>query len=748
MVIRKRHLAIVAQRGLFLSVLAAVLSLRRSVPAELLQEDRLRDAALRVLEGKRVEGIDLDTQGRPVAGTRAGLFREEGGEWKLVETGAFGRVRRGLDGGLYAASGKKLMLVKPAGALRTVLEHAPGSIHDFAVDKESRAVVIGPFLEQDSVTWERDGAFAPRDDVGFYSAGGERLSPRLPGPHFFAWSVACDVSGTFWMGAKQGLYSWGTPGFLRHAPPGEELWMLGEKMDAMHVAREGSVAYANDLGVTRYDPRTSSWTGMRTDTHGVPFPYARAIAEEPGGELWIGGEHGAARRDLKGAWTYYQGEAWLPHDGVLAIAVAPDRRVLLGTESGLGVIVRRPVTLARKAEHFDDVAQEHHVNRYGFVWSVGCRSPGDVSTAEESGYTDNDGLWTASYIGSQCLRYAATRSEEARKNAKRSMDGILMLESVTGIPGYPARSYALAVDHQGDSRFEKWHRSPDGKYFWKGDTSSDEAVGHYFAHALYYDHVAGDAEKPVLRERLRAMTDHILDHGLAYVERGDGEPTRWGVWGPERCWKWGHYWYSSRLWSLCILSHLKVAGHVTGDGRYEKEYRRLIAEHDYARRTLGQKVTFGYVNHSDDQMAILSYYPLLRYETDPALRAMYLESLRKSWEIERPEASPLWNFVHNWAASNRDDLDRSIDHLVRMPWMLFAWSHDNTRRWDLPLSPLLRGGAESARALTMTERGPYTFTDNPYTLRSGDGGRTLESPAIYLLPYWLGRHHGLLGEGD
>ena len=48
----------------------------------------------------------------------------------------------------------------------------------------------------------------------------------------------------------------------------------------------------------------------------------------------------------------------------------------------------------------------------------------------------------------------------------------------------------------------------------------------------------------------------------------------------------------------------------------------------------------------------------------------------------------------------------------------------------------------------MKERGPYYFTDNPYTLRSGDGGITVESPAIYLVPYWLGRHHRLIAPGE
>ena len=749
----------IASLATFALALGASIS---SIPvfADFLQEDRVRTAALSALEGSRVSGLGVDADGRVVAGTNRGLFREEAGEWRRLSEEPFSRVRAGLDGQLYAASKATLLRIDRSSPPRRVLVHELGAIADFAVDRDGRAVVVGPVSEQDSVTWELNGHFQPRDNVALYRAGGERLRAELPEPHVFAWSTTCDETGRFWIAAKQGLYSWDGKAFQRPAPPGEELWMLGEQMDGLHAARDGSIWFANDLGVTRHEPRTGAWTGMRTDTHGVPFPYARAIAEAADGSIWIGGEHGAARReaqdrldaagrqDLAGRWAYFQGEAWLPDDSVLSIAIGPDNRVFLGTEKGLAVISRTPMTLDRKAAHFEAVAVQHNRNRYGFVWSVDVKVAGDASTANESGYTDNDGLWTAQYIGAECFRFAATRSEDARKNAKRSMDALLELERVTGIPGYPARSYAVVANHPGDTRFDAWHKTSDGKYFWKGDTSSDEAVGHYFAHALYYDHVADETEKPMLKKLIAQMTDHILDHGYAYVEREDGEPTRWGIWSPERCWKWGHYWYSSRLWALCILSHLKVAHHVTGDAKYDREYRRLIAEHDYARKTIGQKVTIGHINHSDDQMAILSYYPLLCYEEDPALRSTYLESLRQSWEIERPESSPLWNFIQNWAFANRTDLDRSIDHLIHVPWMLFTWNHDNSRRWDLPMKPLLRGRAESARALNMAEQGPYGFTNNPYTLRSGDGGRTLESPSLYLLPYWLGRHHGLIAPGD
>ncbi len=715
--------------------------------ADFLQEDRIRDPALEVFDGARVEGVAIDPQGRAVAGGAKGLFREEGGRWRKLADDPFSKVKLGRDGRLYAASQERLFLVEETGVLKPVFQHALGPIGDFAVGDDGSTLVAGPIFAQDTVTWQKNGKFQPREnavlEVHHLPGAGQ---PPLPG--LYAWSVTCDAAGAFWLAAKQGLFILEEGKPRRIPQPGEDLWILGEKMDALSVSRAGGLWWGHDTGLSTYDPASGVFTGLRPDTHGVPFTYVRAMAEEPDGALWIGGEIGAARRASDGRWTYYQGPAWLPHDGVLAIACAPGGRVLLGTESGLSAIGRTKRTLAGKAEHFAEVAAKHHWSRQDCLWQVSCQTPGDIATAGESGSTDNDGSWAADYLAGECLRFAVTKSEDARKSARRAMDGILMLETVTGIPGYPARAYVPADREEKNLQYADWHRSKDGKYLYKGDTSSDEIVGHFLAHSMYFDFVAEDSEKPRLREQVRALADHIIRHGLLLVEREDGEPTRWGIWSPDRCWKWGHYWYSSGLWSLCILSHLKVAHHITGDAKYDAEYRRLIEKHDYARRTIKQKITIGEINHSDDQMAIMTYYPLLRYEVDPALRAIYLESLKRSWEIERPEHSPLWNFIYNWAAGNREDLRASIEHLQEMPWMLFKWSHDNSRRHDLPLKPFLAGEAESSRALGMKERGPYYFTDNPYTLRSGDGGRTVETPAIYLLPYWLGRHYGLIGAGE
>ena len=121
----------------------------------------------------------------------------------------------------------------------------------------------------------------------------------------------------------------------------------------------------------------------------------------------------------------------------------------------------------------------------------------------------------------------------------------------------------------------------------------------------------------------------------------------WGWWGPDVVWEDPD---ETGLRALHILSHLRVAIDVTANSqfraRYQSAYEDLIKTHKYHWLTRNQKVIIpGSVNHSDDELAFMSYYPLLMYEKDPALLEVYRQSLERSWQIERPERNPLWNFI-------------------------------------------------------------------------------------------------------
>ncbi len=479
----------------------------------------------------------------------------------------------------------------------------------------------------------------------------------------------------------------------------------------------------------------------------LPWPEITVIAEEQPGILWIGTTRGAirlGRTKENSAIEYFAGRRWLPDDRVTAIGFEkPDsgQAVWIETPGGFSRIAYRPMTLEEKAMIFEQRVRSRHV-RHGLTSRSALRVAGDLSS-NQTLPNDNDGLWTAMYIAAECFRYRVTGASDAREFARQGLRALMRLESITGISGFPARSM-MHLEVEGIPARGEWHPSADGQWMWKGDTSSDEIVGHFFAYALYYDLVAGEEEKQQIRRVVDRIASHILDHGYNLVDV-DGQPTRWGWWGPEKIWTKPD---ETGLQALQLLSLLRVALHITGDSRYQQAYHELTSRHGYARLTLNQKINIpGHVNHSDDQLAFLSYYPLLRYETDTQLRTTYLGSLERSWQCERPERNPLWNYIYA-ASSGRGEYDAAASRatLHRIPMDLISWTVHNSHRRDIAINPMddRRGHRQSLLVLPPDERPQMRWNGNPYRLDGGRGGGSEDDGTFFLLPYWMGRYHRLI----
>ncbi|MSU59343.1 MAG: hypothetical protein EXS35_14430 [Pedosphaera sp.] len=501
---------------------------------------------------------------------------------------------------------------------------------------------------------------------------------------------------------------------------------------------------ATDKGLS-ISTGTTGWKSY-TGAEGLPILDLTGAATGTDGTVWLGSDQGLIRWQ-GGRWSYLAGKRWLPDDRVTAIAPAPDGSVWVGTPLGLSHIYQRSLTLAEKSAIYQKDLESRD-RRHGYVTHMHLRAPGVLDGAQQE-LSDNDGMWTALYIASQSYRYAVTKAPEAKAQAARSMQALLRLESITGIPGFPAR----AICHTNEPQFHlrslrsdsEWHASSvEPGWYWKGETSSDELDGHYFAWQVFYDLAANDEEKRQVRATCKRVTDHILDHGLTLVDL-DGKPTTWGVWSPEKLNDDPTWWADRGLGSLEILSHLKVAAHIVPDasGRYEQMIQELVRKHHYALNTINAKVPGG-ISH-DDQLMFLSYYPLLQLERDPGLRAIYRASLRRTLEMERIERNPLWSFIFSASTGEPCDVEAAVETLREMPLDFIVWRMKNSQRADLQYSsiPGPRGEKQLLKPLPWTERIVQHWDHSPY---EPDGGSDLTEAdqTVWLLPYWMGRHHRLI----
>ncbi len=517
--------------------------------------------------------------------------------------------------------------------------------------------------------------------------------------------------------------------------------------------------------------------------------------------IWFGTHLGAIRFDGK-TWAYRQGRRWLPNDDIRDIAVDRDGNVWFATAGGVGLIERRTMTLAKKAEFYEDEL-ERYIRRtpLGYVSEVSLTQPGDKTSKIIYHDSDNDGLWTSMYGAGECFAYAATGDAKAKDRAQRAFKALRFLQKVPeGCEHAPPKGYVArtirSVDlpdpnigrkerdiksrDEGDTLWKvyepRWPKSADGKWYWKSDTSSDELDGHYFFYPLYYDLVAdNEGEKERVREVVRDLTDHLLEHDYSLVDH-DGTTTRWGYYGPKAMNHDPAWWSERGLKSICMLSYLAVAEHVTGDPKYGQHIEKLMKDHAYDTNAMIYKIHrgLGSGNQSDDEMAFMALYNLVKYTKDESLRQRMLLSFFSAWTNEQPEMNPFFNFAYaafgneakysdQWGTHSLTPwdgwLEDSMATLRGFPLDRLNWSCKNSHRLDVVRLPRQNSGVDitddswgkvgnlvNGKVLPVENRHFGHWNTNPWTLDYGGDGRQLASGTVYLLPYYMGLYHGFIEE--
>ncbi len=512
------------------------------------------------------------------------------------------------------------------------------------------------------------------------------------------------------------------------------------RTDAQHFADIPAIAFASSeaVGLTNWRGFSQVYTGAQ----GLPYSGALVIKPIDSG-FWVGTKRGCAKFS-NGHWDYYAGRRWLADDLVLDILPVDAHSVWIATPKGISEIRQSPMTFVEKAKVFEQRVHARH-DRHGQVTGCNLRVPGDLATSYNRS-DDNDGLWTAIYLASQCFRYAVTKEPDAYENAIRAYEAMERLESITGISGFPARSFAKIDENVGWGG--EWHPTADGQWKWKGDTSSDELVGHMYAFPIFYDLVADGQYRDRVRSLVHRIMTHIVDHQFLLIDL-DGRPTRWGVWNPDSLNNNPNWLYERGLNSLQILSFLRAAYHITNDAKFATAYRDLITKHHYAENMRFQKMVPPFeTNHSDDELAFLPYYILFRYADEADLLPIYRQSMEHAWQIEIPEKNPLWNFIAGFALHRDCGNADAIETLQLIPMDLITWRVENSHRADIRINPLSGRfqEAQSLMPLPIDERGINKWNHNPYQLDEGSDGHSEDDGGYWLCPYWMGRYHGFIGE--
>ncbi len=702
------------------------------------------------------------------------------------------------------------LLLTTSIGLATAAEFQPEPDRPFPQERAqhyapSKGVPTGPIHHIQSDTQETIRVTSDQGSARFENGEWRRVEALMPKAihppeHVTVLDSATSTTGSVALASNEGLWE----------RPSDGPW-------ARVVAKDGQGRQwaVEDVRAVTYDAQGRLWFGVLAGLgcrqpdgtwefyegkDGLPYNrFTCATADRDG--VWFGTEKGAIGFHSD-RWRYRQGRRWLIDDHVTALHSDPKGNLWIGTQKGVTQIRFQPMTLQAKAAVYE-AEVETLIKRtpFGYTSPVSLPAPGDRSTARRSD-NDNDGLWTSMYGAGQCFAFAATHNPDSGKRAKAAFEALRFLQVVTqgGEPaapkGYVARSIRstddpdpnigrierdrarqASVDRLWKAYEPRWPRSADGKWYWKGDTSSDELDGHYFFYPLYHDLVAQtEAEKERVRQVVRDLTDHLIAHDYNLTDH-DGKPTRWGIFNPESL---NHdiNWSVERgLNSLSLLSYLTVASHLTGDSKYEARLSELKSRHAYATNAMVPKIQrgIGSGNHSDDEMAFMSFYNLLQYSSDEHLKHQLRKAFHQYWTLEQPELNPFFNFAFAACALGEsftdpwgdhslapwpEWLNQSLDTLRAFPLDRANWAHSNSHRLDIVRLPrqqavdafdeadATRGLRVNGLVLPVDERYFNHWNTDPFRLDYGGNGTGLGCGTVFLLPYYMGLYHGFIATTD
>lgn len=286
---------------------------------------------------------------------------------------------------------------------------------------------------------------------------------------------------------------------------------------------------------------------------------------------------------------------------------------------------------------------------------------------------------------------------------------------------------------------------------YKGDTSTDEMIGHLFLYKLAYDILGPeDAEiRQIIADTTQNFAQHLSDNEYMLVD-GTGQPTTWGKLNRDYfyTYRWGAP--SSPLTASVLLTAFKVAAYCTGQQKWEDEYRLLLTEGAYlygdimnthserdrefldkyaapmlggelGEYTLSQALEGNGLNaemgfllrmfaqYSDEEMAMLAFYTLFQLEDDPTTLAVYRGALDQWWnESIKYSENPLWYYIYQLSrpgetvtdAYGNNILKTAAWSLSRHPIDTRRWMASNDARDDIVLIDLQNYGLDTRGGLT------------------------------------------------
>jgi len=565
-----------------------------------------------------------------------------------------------------------------------------------------------------------------------------------------------DNDGGLWLATKVGLYHCSEKQTALYQ---DTTQLISAYVEGVTLKNNGQL-WAGGLGGVSIRAKNKIIKTL-TARDGLPTIYVNCIETAPDGTVWVGTRQGIVRYSEDGNHSLLFSRRWLMNDDARDISFDAEGNAWIATAGGVSVIKKRKMTLAEKEAFFYDVLMRRHIRAPWIAGQCHLQTAGDTTTWKPED-DDNDGEYTSNYLTMESFRYAVTKDKDAHEKALKAFDFLKLLQEVTGTDGFFARTIVpsdwttvhdgnrvysekqLADELVQDPRFKpvekRWHKSGDGKWLWKDDTSSDEMCGHMMGYFFFYELAANNAEKQMIRDHVRKIMDYLIAHNYNFIDV-DGSYTRWGVWSPEQINRDPEWASEKSINSFELLAFLKFTYGITHDDKYQNEYLRLINKEGYLKNI----APLNHINPAwyiffDETMNGYLFPLLLQYEDNPAIKKVYEKSMDEWYAVNKKAECPFFDFMYVYGRHKKINPEKDIKFLTDTPLDLIDWHIDHRQREDVKIvrKPTIED-IQVDELPPASIRSTVRWDKNPWLAESGDPHIERE-PVFWLLPYWMGRY--------
>ena len=346
-----------------------------------------------------------------------------------------------------------------------------------------------------------------------------------------------------------------------------------------------------------------------------------------------------------------------------------------------------------------------------------------------TGYTrcGDSALWTGHYLAAEAYRYRVTGAPEALTNARRVLEGLKGLVDVTGTNLLARCRVAITSPFAAGILREEAangvYTNTAAGYQWIGNTSRDQYCGVVYGLGVAFELIPDAAFRAIVHDVLTRMVTFLSANNWT-APMPDGRPGTTFLLRPDQ--------------QLAILQVARRVNPAQFGAIYEVQRSRLAS-------SVAAPVAFDSLSTSSYfkfNLIYITFFHLIRLE-EPETRRTY----ERAYAIARSYTDGHQNAFFNMIDRGLFGPDARRD--AETLGLLELWLKRPRRDFFVDL----RGkvpvcGDQACQPIPVDQRTPTDFLwqRSPFQLFGGGSGTIGNAGIDYLLPYWMARYYGLLGD--